>query len=57
MKPFGKIKTKIEKSMVKLYGKEGFKSHMKNFKKNILENKEISKIFYIYDDLSSKKGL
>jgi hypothetical protein len=30
---------------------------MKNFKKNILENKEISKIFYIYDDLSAKKGL
>lgn len=57
MKPFGKIKTKIENSMIKLYGKEGFKSHMKNFKKNILENKEISKIFYIYDDLSSKKGL
>ena len=57
MKPFGKIKTKIEESMVKLYGKQEFKTHMKNFKKNILENKEISKIFYIYDDLSSKKGL
>lgn len=57
MKPFGIIKTKIEESMVKLYGKEEFKNHMKNFKKNILENKDISKIFYIYDDLSSKKGL
>jgi hypothetical protein len=57
MKPFGKIKTKIEESMVKLYGKQEFKNHMINFKKNILENKEISKIFYIYDDLSSKKGL
>jgi len=57
MKPFGKIKTKIERSLSHLYGKESFKGHMKNFKKNILENKEISKIFYIYDDLSSKKGL
>jgi len=57
MKHFGKIKTKIENSMIKLYGKKEFKNHMKNFKKNILENKEISKIFYIYDDLSAKKGL
>ena len=57
MKHFGQIKTKIEESMVKLYGKEGFKSHMKNFKKNVLENKNVSKIYYIYDDLSSKKGI
>jgi len=57
MKHFGHIKTKIEESMVKLYGKKEFKSHMKNFKKNVLENKNISKIYYIYDDLSSNKGI
>jgi len=57
MKQFGVIKTKIEESMVKLYGKSEFKNHLKNFKKNVLENKNISKIYYIYDDLSTKKGV
>lgn len=57
MTKFGIIKTKIEESMAKLYGKEGFKSHLKNFKTKVLENKNLSNIYYIYDDLSSKKGI
>jgi hypothetical protein len=30
---------------------------MVNFKKYVLENKNISKLYYLYDELSSKKGL
>lgn len=57
MNSFGQIKSKIESSMVKLYGKDNFKNHLKNFKKNIVENKDIAKIYYLYDDLSNKKGI
>lgn len=57
MNSFGKIKSKIEVSMVKLYLKDNFKSHLKNFKKNIIENKDIANIYYLYDDLSNKKGI
>ena len=30
---------------------------MKNFKKLVLENKNVSKLFYLYDELNSNKGL
>jgi hypothetical protein len=57
MNNFGIIKTKLEKASTELFGKKNFSNFMKDFKTNILENKDISEIFYIYDDLSSKKGL
>ena len=57
MNTFGKIKTKLEEASSKLYGKESFKTFMQNFKKIVLENKDISEMYYIYDDLSEKKGL
>jgi len=57
MNSFGQIKSKIESSMIKLYGKDNFKNHLKNFKKNIVENKDVAKIYYLYDDLSNKKGI
>ena len=57
MNSFGQIKSKIESSMIKLYGKDNFKNHLKNFKKNIVENKDVAKIYYLYDDLLNKKGI
>lgn len=57
MKPFGVIKTKIETILGRSYGKPDFKSNIKNFKNHILGNKQISEAYYLYDELSTKKGL
>jgi hypothetical protein len=57
MNTFGTTKTKIERASITLYGKPEFKSFMKQFKSMVLENKDLSELYYIYDDLSSKKGL
>jgi len=57
MKKFGILKSKIEKLMLESYGNGTFKEQVKNFKLLVLENKNISKLFYLYDELNSKKGL
>lgn len=57
MNKFGLLKSKIEKLMLESYGKGTFKEEVKNFKSLVLENKNISKLFYLYDELNSKKGL
>jgi hypothetical protein len=57
MVKFGLLKSKIEKLMLESYSNGTFKTEMKNFKKNVLENKNISKLFYLYDELNSNKGL
>ena len=57
MNNFGTIKSKLEKASVDLFGKKEFSTFMSNFKKGILENKDMSEIYFIYDDLSSKKGI
>jgi hypothetical protein len=57
MVKFGLLKSKIEKLMLESYSNGTFKNEMKNFKKNVLENKNISKLFYLYDELNSNKGL
>jgi hypothetical protein len=57
MVKFGILKSKIEKVLLESYSKNTFKEELKNFKKLVLENKNISKIFYLYDELSSNKGL
>jgi hypothetical protein len=54
---FGLLKSKIEKTILESYSKNTFKTEMKNFKKYVLENKNISKLFYLYDEMSSNKGL
>jgi len=54
---FGIIKSRIEHTLLESYKKGTFKEDMKNFKKLVLENKNISKLYYLYDDLSSNKGL
>lgn len=57
MKNFGILKSKIEKLMVESYSKNTFKQELKNFKSNVLKDKNISKLFYLYDELNSNKGL
>jgi len=57
MNTFGTIKTKIENTAIELAKKPTFKRFMFEFKHIVLENKDLSELYYIYDDLSSNKGL
>jgi len=57
MNKFGQIKSGIESLLTKSYGKPSFKTHMKSFKKNVLNNKKISEAYYLYNELSNKKGM
>lgn len=57
MNKFGLLKSKVEKLLIESYVDKTFPEKLKFFKKNILENKNISKLFYLYDELNSKKGL
>jgi hypothetical protein len=54
---FGILKSKIENVLLEAYSKDAFKQELKTFKKLVLENKNISKLFYLYDELNSPKGL
>jgi len=53
---FGLLKSKIETKLVESYKKDSFNTDIKVFKKLVLENKEVSKMFYLYDELSKEKG-
>jgi hypothetical protein len=57
MVKFGILKSKIENVLLESYKNDTFKDELKTFKKLVLENKNVSKIFYMYDELNSKKGL
>lgn len=57
MVKFGVLKSKIEKVLVESYSNNTFRDELKRFKINVLENKNISKLFYLYDELNSKRGL
>lgn len=55
---FGQIKSIIEKNLVESYNKPAsFKQTLKEFKHNVLENKNFAKLYSLYDDLSTPKGL
>jgi hypothetical protein len=54
---FGLIKSKIEKLLTESYKKNSFKDTLFVFNELVLENKNISKLYYLYDELSSNKGL
>ena len=54
---FGILKSKIETLLTKSYAKNTFKKELSFFKKYVLENKNISKLYYLYDDLNTNKGL
>lgn len=54
---FGIIKSKIESILLESYIKGSFKTEIQNFKSLVLNNKNISKLYYLYDDLTSNKGI
>jgi len=55
---FGQIKTIIENQLIESYkdGKE-FKQSLKEFREDVLDNKNISKLYSLYTDLSTPQGL
>ena len=54
---FGKLKSKIENKLVESYKNGTIKSDMFKFNSLVLKNKNVSKLFYLYDELSSNRGL
>jgi succinate dehydrogenase flavin-adding protein (antitoxin of CptAB toxin-antitoxin module) len=54
---FGLLKTKIEHILNESYGNDSFKDEIKKFNQYVLGNRNIAKLFYLYDELSSNKGL
>lgn len=53
----GELKSKIEKYLTESYKKNTLKDNLFVFEELILKNKNISKIFYLYDELQQPKGL
>ena len=54
---FGLLKSKIEKCLVESYTNNTIKRDLFVFDQLVAKNKNINKIYYLYDELSSKKGL
>jgi len=54
---FGKLKSQIESILIESYGKKDFKNNMFVFNELIVKNKNISKLFYLYGELNTNKGL
>lgn len=54
---FGEIKSKIETYLIESYKENRFKSSLFVFEELVLKNKNISKIFFLYDELKDQKGL
>ena len=54
---FGTIKSKIEKILTESYLDETFKDQMFVFDQLVLKNKNIKKLYFLYDELSTNKGL
>jgi hypothetical protein len=55
---FGKIKSIIENNLIESYKDEKeFKKSLKEFKHNVLNDKTMSKLYSLYDQLSTPQGL
>lgn len=55
---FGKIKSIIENNLIESYRDEKeFKKSLREFRHNVLNNKNISKLYSLYDQLSTPQGL
>lgn len=54
---FGELKTKIESYLTESYQKQTLKDNLFVFEQLVLKNKNISKIFFLYDELKDQKGL
>ena len=57
MKSFGQLKSSVETLLTESFIKKSLNKELKNFKKLVLENKNITKLFFLYNELNSKKGL
>jgi hypothetical protein len=53
---FGLIKSKIETKLIESYKQNKFNTDIKTFNKLVLEDKEVSKMYFLYDELSKEKG-
>jgi hypothetical protein len=54
---FGELKSKIETYLTESYKSNKLKDSLFVFEQLVLKNKNISRIFFLYDELSDKKGL
>lgn len=54
---FGLLKSKIEKYLVESYINKDFEDKLFVFNELIIKNKNMSKLFYLYDELSSPKSM
>lgn len=54
---FGIIKSKIEKILTESYLNETLKDQMFVFDQLVLKNKNVKKLYFLYDELSSNKGM
>ena len=55
---FGQVKSIIENNLIESYKNEtDFKKSLREFRHNVLSNKTISKVYALYDQLSTPQGL
>lgn len=55
---FGYVKSRIESNLIDSYKNEKeFRKTLREFKENVLKNKELSKVYSLYDQLSTPQGL
>jgi hypothetical protein len=54
---FGLFKSKIEKCLVESYVNSTLKRDLFVFDQLVVKNKNINKLYYLYDELASKKGV
>lgn len=54
---FGLLKSKIEKYLIESYENGTFDDALFVFNQMVSKNKNVSKLYYLYDELSKKKGL
>ena len=57
MSTFGNIKTSIENAAIELTKTPNFKRFIFEFNSLVLKNKDLCELYYIYDDLSTNKGI
>lgn len=54
---FGLLKSKIEKCLTESYANNTLKRDLFVFDQLVVKNKNLNKLYYLYDELSSNKGL
>jgi hypothetical protein len=54
---FGELKSKIETCLSESYKNKNLKKDLFIFEQLVLKNKNIAQVFFLYDELSSNKGL